>query len=187
MMSTLARGLLLALFLFGSGVGSPPAVGGAPDAATLGVPIYPGARYDPALSRFYAREHGERTKTLAAFTTRDSLEKVAAYYRNNLKNPPSFPSAVWFLVGTNDLSNYLRGFSIAAYATADVKKKLDALEAANSGKMYQRVEQSLGRNPEVQIKLNRPYLSSKVEHPNLGTDIDLVDQTVIEILVFEKD
>lgn len=48
--------------------------------------------------------------------------------------------------------------------------------AANSGKMYQRVEQNLGRTPEVQIRINHPYLNA---------NIDLVDQTVIEILVFE--
>lgn len=106
----LARGLAFALFLYGASVGSPLASGGTPDAATLGVPIYTGARYEPELSRFYAREHGEGTKTLAAFTTGDSVENVAAYYRRSLRNPPMFPSAVWFFVSTNDLSNYLGGF-----------------------------------------------------------------------------
>lgn len=81
---------------------------GAPEAKQLGVPLYPGARYDDGLSKLYIKltksqeAAGIRTQILAAFTTAESVEKVAEFYRKNVKAPAgSDPSpSGWFPVGS---------------------------------------------------------------------------------------
>ncbi len=80
---------------------------GAPDAATLGVPVYPGARFDDSLSKMYlklgVRAGMPAPKAFAAFATSHGIERVAEFYRTNLRPPDPALASTWFAVDEEDL------------------------------------------------------------------------------------
>lgn len=163
--------LAFALFLSGSSL-ILPATGAAPNAATLGVPIYPGAKYDEGLSKHYnkIKAISPSPKGTFAFTTADSVQKVAAFYRKNAK------------FDQQALEFHVMEFPLQASAlSADdfggaVRNKAEASLKSNANKTFaQTVEMAGTTHDPRNIVLYHPYLTPQG---------DLVDQTLILVQYF---
>ena len=145
---------------------------GTPDAKTLGVPIYPGARYDDELGKFLFKT--TKTKISAAFTTVDAVEKVAQFYRQQIKTPADWDASLgWFVVTEDYLEPYWAAFATTLEAAS--RKKVESVVAKSKGKKLKLVVQEVTERERI-VGIQRPFLNAR---------LDPVEQTLITIQSFK--
>ncbi len=148
--------------------------GGAPDAAALGVPVYPGAKYEQALSTLFTRASAPGT-TYAVFVTADAITKVADFYRPKLTSPGD---VMTLNVTEASLYQIVMQYAAAFPPSQDPQaqaaaRKWTALLKTSAGKKGKLTMWSGTRSGrDVQMQIQRPRLTPQA---------DLVDETAILI------
>ncbi len=101
--------------------------------AELGLPVYPGAVVD-ATSEYESHEEGEQSGTHVILSTKDSFDKVYAFYKANLKN---VTQQVKQTMGDNQVAMFgtkrADGAPISLTITTDNEEQLTRIQVMQVG------------------------------------------------------